>query len=134
MSQIKRAVIRTGEIAVALPGIGFDLLLGKITQLYAVRTINVSGNGGNLLFNGLAQVIEEFEMRFALAGSDQRFCQLPRTGATLGPVIADNGSIRATNQCSLPDELKFGGGIGPMLSLATTASPRSGDGNRTQNG
>ena len=94
--QIKRTAIRTGKIAVALPGIGFDLLFGEIAKLYAVRSINVPGNNGNLLFNGEVQVIKEFELGFALAGSDQSFRQLPCTGATFSPVIANNGSIRAS--------------------------------------
>jgi hypothetical protein len=114
--QIKRTVIRTGKIAVALPGIGFDLLFGEIAELYAVRAINFPGNSGNLLFNGEVQVIKEFELGFALAGGDESFRQFPCTSATLSPVIADNGSIRATSQSFLSDELKFGRGIGTMLS------------------
>ena len=120
--QIKRTAIRTGKIPVALPGIGFDLLFGEIAKLYAVRSINVLGNNSNLLFNGLVQVIKEFELGFALAGSNQSFRQFPCTSATLSPVIADNCSIRATSQCFLSDELKFGGGIGAMLSSATSTT------------
>jgi hypothetical protein len=56
-----------------LPGIGFDLLFGEIAELYAVRSINVPSNNGNLLFDGEVQVVEEFELGFALAGNDQRF-------------------------------------------------------------
>jgi hypothetical protein len=115
IQQIKRTAIRTGEIAVALPGICFDLLFGEIAKLYAVRSVNVLGNNGNLLLNGEVQVIKEFELGFALTSSDQSFCQVPRTKATFSPVIADNGSIRAAGQCFLSDELKLGGGIGAML-------------------
>ena len=126
-------MIRTGKIAVALSRIGFDLLLGEIAELYAVRSINVLANSGNFLFNGEVQVIKEFEAGFALAGSDQSFRQLPCTGATLSPVVAHNGSIRATSQCFLTDELKFGGGIGAMLSSGTSTLPRDTTEQRTQN-
>lgn len=56
-AQIKRTAIRTGKIAVALPGIGFNLLFGEIAKFYAVRSINVPGNNGNLLFDGEVQVV-----------------------------------------------------------------------------
>ena len=101
--QIKRTAIRTGKIAVALPGICFNLLFGEIAKLYAVRSVNVLGNSGNLLFNGEVQVIKEFELGFALASSDQSFRELPCTSATFSPVITDNGGIRATGQCFLSD-------------------------------
>jgi hypothetical protein len=106
-----------------LPGIGFDLLFGEIAKLYAVRSINFPGNNGNLLFDGEVQVVEEFELGFALAGSDQSFRQPPCTSATFSPVIADNGSVCAISQCLLSDELEFGGGIRAMLLLATTVAP-----------
>jgi len=131
--QIKRTAIRTGKIAVALPGIGFDLLFGEITKLYAVRSINIPGNNGNLLFDGEVQVVEEFELGFALAGSDQSFRQFTCTSATFSPVITDNGSICATSQCLLSDELKFGGGIRAMLPSATTIAPNNRKERRTRN-
>src|SRR6266550_1411745 len=114
--------IRTRKIAVALPGIGFDLLFGEIAKLYAVRSINVPGNNGNLLFDGEVQVVEEFEFGFALAGSDQSFRQLPCTGTTC-----------ATSQCLLSDELKFSGGIRAMLPSATTVASNNWKERRTQN-
>jgi hypothetical protein len=116
-----------------LPGIGFYLLFGDIAKLYAVRSINVPGNNGNLLFDGEIQVVEEFELGFALAGSDQSFRQIPCTGATFSPVTADNGSICATSQCLFSDELKFGGGIRAMLPSATTVAPNNRKERRTQN-
>jgi len=116
-----------------LPGIGFDLLFGEIAELYAVRSINVPGNNGNLLFDGEVQVVEEFELGFALAGSDQSFRQLPCSSATFSPVIADNGSICATSQCLLSDELKFGGGIRAILPSATTVAPKNEKESLTQN-
>ena len=125
--------IRTGKIAVALPSIGFDLSFGKIAKLYAVRSINVPSNNGNLLFDGEVQVVEEFELGFALAGSDQSFRQLSCTSATFSPVIADYGSICATSQCLFSDELKFGGGIRAMLPSVTTVAPNSRKKRRTQN-
>lgn len=126
-------MIRTGKIVVTLPGIGFYLFFGEIAKLYAVRSINVPGNNGYLLFDGEVQVVEEFELGFALTGSDESFCQLPRTSATFSPVIADNGSICATSQCLLSDELKFGGGIRAMLPSATAAAPNNRKERRTQN-
>ena len=62
LAQIKRMAIRTGKIAVALPSIGFYLLFGEIAKLYAIRSINVPGNNGDLLFDGEVQVIKEFEL------------------------------------------------------------------------
>jgi len=118
--QINRTEIRTGEIPVALPGIRFDLLLSEIAQLYAIGAIDIPCDNGNLLFDGEVQIVKKLELGFALAGSDQSFRQISRTSATLGPVIANNGGIRTTSQCLLPDELKFCGCIGPMLSSATT--------------
>lgn len=133
MPQINGTGTRTGKIPVTLPGIGFNLSLGEIAQLYAVAAVNIPDDGGNLLFDGEVQIVEEFELGFALASSDQSFRQLPRTGAALCPVIADNCSIRPTSQCLLPDELKFCRGIGPMLSSAT-AQPSNTNMRRTQSG
>ncbi len=36
-------------------------------------------------------------------------------GAALGPVIADDGSIRATDERLLPDELELRGSVRPMF-------------------
>ena len=130
--RIKRTAIRTGKIAVALPGIGFDLFFGEIAKLYAVCSIDVPGNNGNLLFDGEVQVVEEFELGFALAGNDQSFRQLSCTGATFSPVIADNGGICAASQSLLSDELKFSGGIRATLPSATTIAPNNRKECRTQ--
>jgi hypothetical protein len=116
-----------------LPGIGFDLLFGEIAELYAVRSINLPANNSNLLFDREIQVVEEFELGFALAGSNQSFRQLPCTSATFSPVIADNGSICATSQRLLSDELKFGEGIRTMLPSATIVAPNNRKERRTQN-
>ena len=94
-AQLRRTTVRTGEVTISLPRVGFDLLPGEIAQLYAVRTVDLLGNGSNLLFNGEVQVVEEFELGFALASSNECFCHFPRASPTLGPVIADDGSIRA---------------------------------------
>jgi len=108
-------------------------LFGEIAKLYAVRSINVSSNNGNLLFDGEVQVVKEFELRFTLAGHDQSLRQLASASTTLSPMIADNGSICASSQCFLSDELKFGGGIRAMLSLATATPPNNRNERRTQN-
>ena len=125
--------IQTGKIAVALPGIGLDLSFGEIAKLYAVRSINVPGNNGNLLFDREVQVVEEFELGFALAGSDESFRQLSCTSATFSPMIADNGGICATSQRLFSDELKFGRGIRAMLPSATIVAPNNRKKRRTQN-
>jgi hypothetical protein len=129
-AQINGTEKRTGEIPVALSGIRFDLLLSEVAQLYAIGAVDIPCDDGNLLFDGEVQIVKGLELGFALASSDQSFCQLSRTGATLSPVIGNNGSIRTTSQCLLSDELKFCGCIGPMLSSAT-ARPSSTKGRRT---
>jgi len=128
--QINRTEIRTREIRVALPGIRFDLLLSEIAQLYTISAVDIPCDDSNLLFDGEVQIVKKLESGFALAGSDQSFRELSRTGATLCPVIANNGSIRTTSQCLLPDELKFCGCIRPMSSSAT-ARPSNMKGRRT---
>jgi hypothetical protein len=53
-----------------LPRVAFDLLFGKITQLYAIRAVDLLGDGGNLFFDGEVQGIKEFELGFALTSSN----------------------------------------------------------------
>jgi hypothetical protein len=38
--------------------------------------------------------------------------------ATLGPVIADDGSIRTTDERLLPDQLELRGGVRPIFFLS----------------
>ncbi len=56
-----RMVIRTGQAAISLPGIGFNLLLGEVAELDPIGTIDLLGDDGNLLFNGEIQIIKELE-------------------------------------------------------------------------
>ena len=55
--QINGTRTRTGKISIALPGIGFNLLLGEIAQLYAIAAVNIPDDDGNLLFNGEVQIV-----------------------------------------------------------------------------
>ena len=48
-------------------------------------------------------------------------------GTTLGPVIADDGSIRTTDKRLLPNQLELRGGVRPMnFFINTIAAPSLG--------
>jgi len=107
----------TWKAAITLSGVVVDLLTGKIAELNAIRTINFFPNYGNLFLDWKFQVVEEFELRIAFANVNDSFCQVSRTGSSLGPVVAHNSRIGPSGKRFLSDQCKLSIRIRPVKWL-----------------
>ena len=88
-----------------MTSVRLNLLLSKFAELDAIRTVDLLGDDLNLLFDGQVQVVQELEVRWALADGDYGFGKSTGTCTTLGPVVADDGCICAASKRLLSDEL-----------------------------
>ena len=88
-----------------MTSVRLNLLLSKFAELDTIRTIDLLGDDLNLLFDGQVQVVQELEVRLALADGDDGFGKSAGTSTTLGPVVTDDGCICAASKRLLSDEL-----------------------------
>ena len=101
----------TGEVAEALASIGLDLLLRSLAEFNTVCAIYLLADGEDLVRDRDVEIVEELEVRRALACRNNSLRQRTRTGTTLCPVVAHDCSISASGQRLLTDELELGGCI-----------------------
>ena len=94
------------------------MLLGKLTELDAIGTINLLRDGLNLLLDGLVQAIEELKLGLPFTDLDNCLGEINGTGTTFSPVIADDSCISAGSERLLSNELKLSVRVGSNFGLS----------------
>ena len=70
--------------------------------------------------DGQVEVVQELEVGWALASRDNGLGERECTGTTLGPVVADDGSVGAALEREVANKLKFGRSVSAArCTLAT---------------
>ena len=102
---------RTGTTAVPLASVRLDLLLRRLAELDSVGAVDLLADDLDLLLNRLLEVVQELELRLALAHGDKCLCECFGASTAFGPVVAHYRGIGTAVECELTNELELSLGI-----------------------
>jgi hypothetical protein len=106
---------RTRKPAITLASIGINLCLRLRAEGNAIGTVDFLADSLDLLLDRAVEVVEELELRLALADGDDSLSEVLGTGATLGPVVADDCSVGASSESLFADQSKLSLRVGSII-------------------
>ena len=83
-----------------------------LAKLDAIGAIDLLADNLDLLLDRQVEVIQELEVRLALAGGNNGLSESKSAIAALSPVVADDSGVSPTLEGQIADELELGRSVG----------------------